>query len=237
MTRTNEFGLHIGPPLDGWSPPPLPPRAPLVGRYCTLEPLSPAHAVALHAAYLPTPESWTYLAHGPYPDLAPFAAWVEKSSVSADPLFFAVLDGGTPVAIVSYLRITPAAGSIEVGHIHYSAAAKRTRAATESMFLLMRQAFNLGYRRYEWKCDSLNAASRAAARRLGFSFEGVFRNATVYKNRSRDTAWHGITDADWPALCAAFETWLSPDNFDADGRQKVSLSALTAPLRTPAPQE
>lgn len=237
MTRTNEHGLPIGPPLDGWSPPPLPPRVPLVGRYCTLDPLAPSHAPALHAAYAPTPAGWTYLAYGPFPDPDSFAAWVTTQAASADPLFFAVLDGGTPVGVVSYLRIAPAAGSIEVGHIHYSAAAKRSRAATESMFLMMRRAFDLGYRRYEWKCDTLNAASRAAARRLGFSFEGVFRNATVYKNRSRDTAWYAVTDADWPALRAAFETWLDPDNFDAAGRQKQRLSDLTAPLRRPVPTD
>ena len=237
MTRTNEYGQPIGPALPNWSLPPVPPRSPLVGRYCTLEPLSTSHAPALHTAYLPTPESWTYLAYGPFPDLDSFTAWVAKQAASADPQFFAVLDGTTPIGVVSYLRITPSAGFMEVGHLHYTAAMKRSPAATESMFLMMRQAFDLGYRRYEWKCDSLNAPSRAAARRLGFSFEGVFHNATVYKTRSRDTAWYSITDADWPAIRAAIEAWLAPDNFDAAGGQKVRLSDMTAPLRKPAQQD
>src|SRR5207253_3505619 len=135
--------------------------------------------------------------------------------------FFAIVDhpAGKPAGLASYLRITPAAGSIEVGHIHYAPRIQRKPAATEAMYLLMKQAFELGYRRYEWKCDALNAASRAAAQRLGFSFEGVFRQATVYKMRSRDTAWYAMIDSEWPALRAAFETWLDPANFDESGRQ------------------
>jgi RimJ/RimL family protein N-acetyltransferase len=124
----------------------------------------------------------------------------------------------------------PASGSIEVGHLHFSPLLQRTPAATEAMYLMMRHAFELGYRRYEWKCDALNAPSRAAARRLGFSFEGIFRQATVYKGRNRDTAWYAVLDKEWPALCAAFERWLDPSNFDADGHQRARLSALTAPL-------
>src|SRR5262249_37161472 len=146
--------------------------------------------------------------------------------------FFAVIDlpGGRPAGLVSYLRITPAAGSIEVGHIHYSPRLQRTPAATEAMFLMMRQAFESGYRRYEWKCDVLNAASRAAAERLGLSFEGVFRQATVYKGRNRDTAWYAAIDAEWPALREAFLGWLDPTNFDGAGRQRARLSDLTGPI-------
>jgi RimJ/RimL family protein N-acetyltransferase len=228
--RTNEFGKPIGPALPNWTPPPVPPHEPMIGRYCRLEPLTVAHADALHAGFDADPAGWTYLFNGPFPDAGSFAAWVATIAGSSDPLFFAVLDGGVPVGMVSYLRITPAAGSIEVGHIHYTAESKRSRAVTEAMYLMMRRAFELGYRRYEWKCDSLNAPSRAAAQRLGFSFEGVFRQAIVYKMRSRDTAWYAMIDSEWPALRAAFETWLSPDNFDERGQQKRRLSELTAPL-------
>lgn len=232
---TNEFGQPIGPPLPNWVPPPIPPREPIDGRYCRLEPLDVnAHADGLYAAYATAPDArgWTYLPYGPFPDRDAFRAWVAASSASADPLFFSVIDRdeGVPVGVASYLRIVPAAGSIEVGHIHYAPQARRTPAATEAMYLMMRQAFGLGYRRYEWKCDALNAASRMAALRLGLSFEGVFRQAAVYKGRSRDTAWYAATDADWPPLAAAFEAWLDPGNFDADGRQKFRLSELTEPL-------
>jgi RimJ/RimL family protein N-acetyltransferase len=131
---------------------------------------------------------------------------------------------------VSYLRIAPPAGSIEVGHIHYSPRLQRTPAATEAMYLMMQRAFELGYRRYEWKCDALNTASRAAAQRLGLSFEGVFRQVTVYKGRNRDTAWYAAIDAELPALCGAFRTWLDPDNFDEQGHQRARLSDLTRPI-------
>jgi RimJ/RimL family protein N-acetyltransferase len=135
-----------------------------------------------------------------------------------------------PAGVASYLRIAPAGGSIEVGHIHYSPRLQRSPAATEAMYLLMERAFELGYRRYEWKCDALNAASRAAAERLGLSFEGIFRQATVYKDRNRDTAWYAAIDAEWPALRQAFLTWLDPGNFDGEGQQRTRLSVLTRPI-------
>jgi RimJ/RimL family protein N-acetyltransferase len=230
----NEFGQPVGPRLPGWVPPPAPPREPLDGRYCRLEPLAPAHADALFAAYAAAPDArnWTYLSTGPFAAADAFRGWVATAAASADPLFFTIMDraANQPVGVASYMRITPAAGSIEVGHIHFAPAAQRSRAATEAMVLMMRQAFALGYRRYEWKCDTLNAPSRRAAQRFGFSFEGVFRQATVYKGRSRDTAWYSVIDAEWPALRAAFEAWLDPANFDAAGGQKVRLSELTAPL-------
>jgi len=149
-----------------------------------------------------------------------------------DPLFFAILDkaDGRAAGVASYLRITPAAGSIEVGHIHYSPRLQRSPAATEAMYLLMEQAFVLGYRRYEWKCDALNAASRAAAQRLGLSFEGIFRQATVYKGRNRDTAWYAAIDPEWPALREAFLAWLAPGNFDGTGGQRTRLADLTRPI-------
>jgi len=145
---------------------------------------------------------------------------------SEDPLFFAIVDAasGRAAGIGSYLRIGPASGSIEVGHLQFSPRLQRTPAATEAMQLMMCNAFELGYRRYEWKCDALNAASRRAAERLGFRFEGVFRQATVYKGRSRDTAWYSIIDQEWPGLERAFRMWLEPGNFDHDGRQRRSLA-------------
>ena len=132
--------------------------------------------------------------------------------------------------LASYLRITPESGSLEVGHLAFSPQLQATTAATEALYLLMKHAFDLGYRRYEWKCDALNQPSRRAAQRLGFSFEGIFRQATLYKGRNRDTAWYAVTDKEWPELERAFKTWLRPENFDRDGQQRTSLSNLTAPL-------
>ena len=175
---------------------------------------------------------WTYLASGPFASLAEFRAWMDATCRGADPLFFAIMDNttGRVTGAASYLRIQPAQGSIEVGHIIYAPRLQRTAAATEAMVLMMRQAFALGYRRYEWKCNALNAKSRAAAQRLGLSFEGFFRQAAVVKGRNRDTAWYAAVDRDWPALDAAFTRWLDPANFDEDGRQRQRLSELTAPL-------
>ncbi|HYW50073.1 MAG TPA: GNAT family protein, partial [Gemmatimonadaceae bacterium] len=155
-----------------------------------------------------------------------------RDFTGADPLCFAVIDAASSAAvgIASYMRIAPEQGSLEVGHINFSPALQRTPVATEAMYLMMRHAFELGYRRYEWKCDALNAPSRAAAQRLGFAFEGVFRNALVYKGRNRDTAWYSIIDSEWPAVRSAFERWLGPENFDAHGAQRVQLRWLTAPL-------
>lgn len=234
MTCTNALGQPVGDPLPDWTPPPAPAATPLSGRYCRLEPLDAArHGAALFAAFTAdrTGANWTYLPYGPFADEAAFTAWIASVAGGSDPLFFAVIDGqGQAVGIVSYLRITPAHGCIEIGHLHFSEALKHTPAATEALWLLLREAFVRGYRRVEWKCNALNAPSRRAAQRLGFSFEGVFRQANVSKGRNRDTAWYGMIDADWPALAAAFDQWLAPDNFDAAGRQRASLSALTRPL-------
>ncbi|MEQ8660223.1 MAG: GNAT family protein [Gammaproteobacteria bacterium] len=231
----NDYGQPIGAPLPHWRAPPRPPRAPLAGQWCVLEPLVPArHAEALFAANARASDdrAWTYLPYGPFAARADYRAWMEAFCVGDDPLFFAIVAAAekVPLGLASYLRIAPAAGSIEVGHLNFSPLLQRTPAATEAMYLMMRQVFALGYRRFEWKCDALNAPSRRAAQRLGLSFEGVFRQATVYKERNRDTAWYAATDADWPALAAAFERWLAVANFDPDGNQRESLSALTAPL-------
>jgi RimJ/RimL family protein N-acetyltransferase len=233
-TRKNP-GQCIGFSLPNWVPPPVPPRESMEGRFCQLEPLDPdRHAAALFEADAADVDgrSWTYLAYGPFSDLPSYRAWLAATCLGDDPLFFAVIDraGSRPAGLVSYLRIAPAAGSIEVGHIHYSPRLQRSPAATEAMYLMMKQAFESGYRRYEWKCDALNAASRAAAQRLGLSFEGVFRQAAVYKGRNRDTAWYAAIDAEWPALREAFQAWLAPNNFDDQGRQRTRLSDLTRPI-------
>ena len=232
---TNRLGQPIGEAVVDWMPPPRPPRAVLSGAYARLEPLDSArHAQDLWEAYAADVDgrNWTYLAHGPYAEQSEFTAWTHAASATLDPLFFAIADrSGRAVGVASYLRIAPEAGSIEVGHINLSPALQRRPAATEAMYLMMAQAFALGYRRYEWKCDTLNAPSRAAAERLGFTFEGIFRQALVYKGRNRDTAWYSIIDREWPPLHAAFERWLAADNFDAEGRQRQRLSALIASAR------
>lgn len=231
----NNLGQPVGSPLPGWNPPPFPPREPMQGRFCRLEPLDPdRHAAALFSANAGDAEgrSWTYLAYGPFATLADYRDWMSATCLGVDPQFYAIIDAASrqPAGVASYLRISPESGSIEVGHIHYSPSLSRQPAATEAMYLMMQKAFELGYRRYEWKCDSLNAASRAAAQRLGLSFEGIFRQATVYKGRNRDTAWYAAIDFEWPDLRTAFQTWLAPANFDGAGRQKTRLSDLTRPI-------
>ncbi|HIG55835.1 MAG TPA: N-acetyltransferase [Candidatus Latescibacteria bacterium] len=238
--RTNEFDQPIGLPLIGWWPPPVPRKETLQGRFCRVEPLAiDAHLEALYDAISRDKEgrSWTYLAYGPFPNIDDYRAWITATCLGDTPIFFAIVDEktGKAVGVASYLNIVANNGSIEVGHIHYSPLLQQTPAATEAMFLLMRQAFELGYRRYEWKCDNFNTASKAAAQRLGLSYEGIFRQAVVYNTRNRDTAWFAAIDGEWPALNEAFETWLAPENFDAEGRQRVKLSDLTRPIREDGP--
>ena len=233
----NALGQPIGFPVESWTARPRPPRTAIEGRHCRVEPIDPArHAADLHAANREDVEGriWTYLAYGPFETLDDYRAWMASTCLGDDPLFHAIVEqaSGKAVGVASYLRMEPLVGVIETGHINYAPRLQKTVAATEAMFLMMRRVFDeLGYRRYEWKCDALNAGSRAAAQRLGFAFEGVFRQATLYKGRNRDTAWYAITDGDWPALETAFERWLDDANFDADGRQRESLSALTATAR------
>lgn len=235
MSLMNEWGQPVGPAVPGFRTPPVPARSALHGRSCSVEPLDPSrHAQALFDATVAgSPASqWTYLPYGPFDGFQAYQQWLSASAAGADPLFFAVVDRSNDQAtgLASYLRITPSSGCIEVGHLNFSPMLQRRCAATEAMYLMMRAAFELGYRRYEWKCDALNQPSRAAAQRLGFSFEGVFRQATVYKGRSRDTAWYAVIDSDWPALRKAYETWLEPANFDQEGRQRTRLSQLTGAL-------
>jgi len=225
----------IGFSIGDWTPPVRPPAEPMIGRYCRLERLdADRDGQSLFDAYALDSEgrNWTYLPHGPFENYAEFHIWLSGMAKLDDPFFFTIIDAEsqTSVGIASYLRITPPAGSIEVGHIHYSPLLQRTPAATEAMYLMMKRAFALGYRRYEWKCDALNAPSRMAAQRLGLSYEGIFRQATVYKQRNRDTAWYATIDREWPDLKQAFEQWLDPNNFDNDRNQKTRLSTLTAPL-------
>ncbi len=226
--------LDLGFTVDGWSPPHFPEKVPMEGDYCALTPLDPkAHSQALFNAFAKDAEhvDWAYLPYGPFDSLSALTDWLEQVANENDPLFFTIMDCQEgPVGVASYLRISPANGSIEVGHIHFSPQLQRTPAATEAMYLMMKRAFALGYRRYEWKCNALNERSRRAALRLGLSYEGIFRQATVAKGRNRDTAWYATIDLEWPTLKTAFETWLDPANFDASGKQKMSLSDLTAPV-------
>jgi RimJ/RimL family protein N-acetyltransferase len=231
---TNALGQPIGPPVASWDPPRSPPRESMCGRFCTVEVMDERFVTDLFAADTLDADgrTWTYLPYGPFATEQDYRGWLRATCQGPDPLFHVVIDSarGHAVGVAAYMRIQPASGSIEVGHVHFSPLLQRTPVATEAMYLMMRRAFQLGYRRYEWKCDSLNVPSRNAAQRLGFSFEGIFRHATVYIGRSRDTAWYSVIHREWPALAKAFEAWLAPDNFDHDGRQRMSLSKLTRPL-------
>lgn len=221
----------IGPELNGWTAPPPPAPEPMAGRHVDLAPLSPDHGPALWRAVEGRPELWLYMGAGPFAQEAEFLDWIAASARSSDPQFYAIRQRcGEWSGMASHMRITPKDGAIEVGNILYGPALQGSPAATEAMMLMAARAFALGYRRYEWKCNAHNLSSRRAAQRLGFSYEGVFRQHMVIKGRNRDTAWFSILDTEWPALRQAYETWLSPSNFDAEGRQKQSLSALTAPL-------
>ena len=221
-------GRPVGAPLPDWTPRDRPGRVPMEGRYGRLEPLeAERHSAELFSAFAHDAEGvdWIYLPYGPFDEQSALRSWLREMSKTEDPLFFTILDaGGRAVGLASYLRIDPSVGSIEVGHIHYSPLLQRTRAATEAMYLMARRVFDeLGYRRYEWKCDALNEASRRAAERLGFTYEGTFRKHRIYKGRNRDTAWYSITDSEWPPIRAAMEAWLDTSNFDESGEQRRSL--------------
>lgn len=228
-----DLDRRFGPRVPGWTPPPRPGRIALQGRHVALEPLSAAaHADDLFRAYAGADSVWDYLPYGPFPDPPAYQAHAATMEGSEDPRFLAFRDAATGRAagVASFLRIDPANGVIEVGHICLAPAMQRTVAATEGLFLMMRWAFGAGYRRCEWKGNALNLPSRRAAQRLGFAFEGVFRQAAIVKGRNRDTAWFSVIDGDWPGLRAAFGQWLDPANFDAQGRQRRRLTDLTRPL-------
>ncbi|MFE9452415.1 GNAT family N-acetyltransferase [Streptomyces sp. NPDC006739] len=230
--RLNAYGQSIGEPLPGWTPRPAPARVTLEGRLCRVEPLdADRHTDDLYSAYALAPDGrdWTYMTVGPFDRRDDYREYVETVTRADDPLHYAVVDLGTGKAVgtLSLMRQDPSNGVVEVGSVAFSPLLQRTPASTEAQFLLMSYVFGqLGYRRYEWKCDSLNAPSRKAALRLGFTFEGIFRQAVVYKGRSRDTAWYSVTDSEWPQVGKALREWLSPGNFDAAGRQGRSLSAI-----------
>jgi RimJ/RimL family protein N-acetyltransferase len=235
-------GTLSNPPLGltvpSWLPRQPPPLVAMSGRFCRVEPIDSArHGEALYVAYTADRDGrlWTYLPWGPYPRPEELCAQIDAVRTSGARPEYALIDlaSGRPFGQASYLNIDPVAGSIEVGGIVYAPAFQRGIAATEAMYLMMRRAFEeLGYRRYAWQCNSLNARSRAAATRLGFTFEGVWRQANVHKGRNRDTAWFSILDGEWPAIKTAFERWLAPKNFDAEGRQRMRLSVLTAAVHT-----
>ena len=228
-TRHNSLGQEIGSSLPTWNTCPKPANKTMVGAYCRLEALDATrHSEDLWQAYSADTEDriWTYLPYGPFTTQTELKQWLTDHSAIQDPLFYAIIStsSGKAVGIATYLRIQPAAGVIEVGHINYSPALQATTAATEAMYLMMKNAFDLGYRRYEWKCDNLNLHSKKAAQRLGFSFDGLFKQAAVYKGRNRDTAWFSILDTHWPAIQAEYERWLAADNFTVDGIQLSKLS-------------
>jgi RimJ/RimL family protein N-acetyltransferase len=235
--RINEHGQPIGEPVVGWSPRRTPEPGPFEGRYCRIVPLRPDHAEDLFPTCSApgTERLWTYLAglEGPFTDAAALAAGLSETVANPSSVSVAVTTpGGRAVGLANYLRVDTASGSVEVGGILFGTSLQRTVAATEAMYLMARHVFDdLGYRRYEWKCDALNAPSVAAALRLGFGYEGTFLKAMVYKGRRRDTAWFSITDEEWPALAAAYERWLDPRNFDESGAQRTSLSELTSVAR------
>ncbi|MEO9826760.1 MAG: GNAT family protein [Paracoccaceae bacterium] len=217
--------------LTNWTAPPLPPRTVIRGQYVTLEPLSRAHIKGLREAHgEDNGAMWEYLPVGPFDD-AGYSTWVDTQRLMHDPLQFAVrMSDGRLGGTLSLMRMQPQAGSIETGWLTFAPRLQRTRESTEAVYLLMKWAFSAGYRRFEWKCNAANVPSRRAAERFGMSFEGVFRQADVVKGQNRDTAWYAAIDAEWPALRAAFETWLDARNFDEAGRQKTRLGDLTSPI-------
>jgi len=220
--------LPIGPPVDA-TPARRPEAVSLAGRFGSVERLDVArHGDSLWEALSGHDRLWTYMSYGPLADRTAFLGWLEERQALADPFYYAVVDRSRrAVGVQTLVAIRPDMRTVEVGHIVLGPALQRTPLATEAQYLLARYVFEtLGYRRYEWKCNALNAASYRAALRFGFAFEGVFRNHMIVKGRSRDSAWFAMIDTDWPARKAAFERWLAPDNFDAAGRQRTSLREL-----------
>lgn len=229
-------GLPIGPTVDP-HPAPRPQKVVLDGRFARLEPLDPSrHGDSLYAqSHGPDRDViWQYLFEPPFPDRASFQAHLERKAASEDPLFFAVVDkaSGAAMGYQTLMRIDTTHRVVEVGNVMYGSGLQRTPVSTEAQYLFARYVFDdLGYRRFEWKCNALNEPSRRTALRLGFSFEGIFRQHMIVRGRNRDTAWFAMTDADWPAVKAGFEAWLAPSNFDAGGRQIASLASLREAAR------
>lgn len=234
MNANTEHQAPLGAVLPEWQPPAPPEWSSLEGKYARLERLdADTHAALLYRAFAGHDAVWDYLPYGPFSSAAQYYRWVREQALLTDPRFYAIknLQTGNWEGVASFLRISPEAGSIEVGHINFSPALQQTPAATEAMYLMMGWAFEAGYRRYEWKCNALNRGSRRAAQRLGFSFEGVFRQAAVVKGRNRDTAWFAAIDSEWPALKEAYAAWLAPANFDVAGQQRERLGDMTCLVR------
>ncbi len=226
---TKQLEQLLGAEILDWNAPAFPEHTVLQGQHCRVEPLNiDRHVPALFNAFKIDTQNkmWTYLPYGPFISVDEYRELLEILTAKTDQQFYAVIDLKTQqaVGVTAYLRINPCAASIEVGHLSYSPLLQKTVMATESMFLMMRKIFEAGYRRYEWKCDSLNKASRASALRLGFQFEGIFRQALIVKGRNRDTAWFSIIDSEWPRIETRFEAWLSDSNFDVNGQQCKALS-------------
>lgn len=229
QSTANEHGQPIGLPVPDWMPLARPQRVRIEGRYCRLEPLQPdLHAPDLFefASVAGDRAGWTYMHYGPFANLTDLRVWMSTFCSSDDPLFFAIIDksDNRPKGFASYQRITPEHGTIEVGHVYFGSSLRGTAAATEAMYMMMSEAFCMGYRRYEWKCDALNMPSHHAARRFGFTYEGTFRQGNVYKGRNRDISWYSMLDSEWEWLQRAYEEWLSPENFDKHGSQRSKLA-------------
>lgn len=230
MNEKNQFGQLLGNFIEDWSTCQKPERISIHGRYCTLEPIIlDKHAAKLFDALSidNQGESWTYLPYGPFDTLGDFKDWLTSTMSDTNTILYAILDVKTqePLGICGYLHITAEHGVIEIGHLHFSMLLKRTALATEAIYLMLRDAFDEhGYRRCEWKCNALNELSKQSALRFGFTFEGVFRQHCVFKNRNRNTAWFSIIDSEWQILKEKFEKWLHPDNFDAFSKQKLKLT-------------
>lgn len=233
MTPSIDTDTHpVGHRLDGWRPPPMPEQSTLTGRYCRVAPLNvTAHGDALFNAWQADDASrWVYLGGRPFNDRDGCLEWLSHRAHSRDPMFMALInqDRDQALGVAAWLDIAPEHGSIELGHLSFSTRMARSPMATEALHLMIDHAFSLGYRRVAWKCDALNASSRRAAERLGFQFEGLFRQHRVVCGRNRDTAWYSLLDHEWPAMARAHRQWLMPDNFDDTGQQRVALSTLTA---------
>lgn len=239
MTMINAYGQPVGDALPDWKAPAFPEHTPMYGRFCRLEPLNPSdHGESLFVANSLDPDAraWTYLPYGPFTEYSAYQSWLNQQATSKDPLFFAIIDLHTQkaVGLAAYLRIDVDVGVIEVGHLKYSNLMQRTPISTEAMFLMAQSAFHQGYRRYEWKCDALNQPSRSAAERLGFTFEGIFRQARVVKGRNRDTAWYSILECEWPTLAQCIAQWLARENFDEQQRQRMSLQEIRKAVLSPS---
>ena len=226
---SNTMAQPIGQAIHNFQIPPSPNFLSLKSNGVTVEPIAFSHLPALYEAFSKdlSGNNWTYMPYGPFSKESEFVDWAKSCCFGEDPKFYTILGPEGPAGMASYLRIKPNIGCIEIGHIHLSPLLQRTRNGTEALLLMIEWAFESGYRRLEWKCDALNARSRHAAQRFGFSYEGTFRQATIYKSRNRDTAWYAITDQEWPTLKVIYDEWRAPSNFDPQNREIKKLSELT----------